>query len=109
MSRAFRSLLIGIGIGQAVFAAVFALQLPLAVGLWPFPDTTPMTYILVASFFAAAGVSTGWCAWKNEAGALVGIALDYLAIFAPLVIFAFQVSGSIGSNALTVFAIACAG
>jgi hypothetical protein len=59
-----------------------------------------MTYTLVTSFFAAAAASTGWCAWKNEAGALPGIALDYLTIFAPLAVFSLQ-TGTLP------FAIAC--
>src|SRR5678815_2232980 len=100
MNRSVRSGLFVICAFQLIFAVLYLIQSPFALGLWPFPATSTMTYILVASFFAAAAASTGWCAWKNEAGALAGIALDYITIFGPLAIFAIQ-TGTIP------FAMAC--
>ncbi|MEO8612281.1 MAG: hypothetical protein ABI690_30580 [Chloroflexota bacterium] len=100
MNRSVRSWMFIISAVQLIFAVLYLIQPPFAIQMWPFPAASFMTYILVASFFAAAGVSTGWCAWKNEAGALGGIGCDYITIFGPLAIFAIQ-TGTIP------FAIAC--
>jgi len=69
---------------QAVAAVLFFIRAPSVVGLWPIPGTTEMTFILMASFFAAAAASTAWAVLWGEPGSLVGIALDYLIIFVPL-------------------------
>jgi hypothetical protein len=108
MNRYFRYLLLVICAFQAFFAAAYLIQLPLAIQVWPFPDTTPMTYIFVSSIFAAAVASTLWCVLSKEYGALAGVALDYFTIFAPMSIFSFQVGASAGSNGLTLFGVTCA-
>lgn len=109
MNRYFRGLLFVVAAIQAFFGVAFFLQLPIALQLWPFPNTTPMTYIFIGSIFAAAAASTFWCLIAREDGALAGIALDYLMIFIPLSIFAFQVGPVSGNNAITLFGLACAG
>lgn len=57
MTRSIRVLLILIAAAQLFFAAAFFFQRPPAIGLWPLPGTTPLTFALIASFFAAAAVS----------------------------------------------------
>ena len=52
MSRGLRVGLILICVFQLLFAAAFFFQWPPAIGLWPIAGTTPLTYILLASFFA---------------------------------------------------------
>jgi hypothetical protein len=100
----YRPLLLAICAAQVIFAALYLIQPPFVLGLWPFPDTTPMTYILLASFFGAAGVSTGWAVLAKEEGALAGIGLDYVMIFAPLTVLSLQLAG--GLNTIP-FGIAC--
>ena len=54
MSRRLRILLSLISVAQLLFAAAFFVQWPPAISLWPLAGTTPLTYILLAAFFAAA-------------------------------------------------------
>lgn len=107
MSRRVRTLLLVVSLFQAVFAVLFFVQSPLAVSLWPIPDTTPLTLIFIASIFAAAAASTLFCVMLNVRGALAGIALDYIVIFAPLTVFMIQSAETVGSGALA-FAVALA-
>lgn len=108
MIKTMRYFLLFISLVQLFFAIAFFLQLPFAVNLWPFPGTTPLTYIFISSIFAAAAASTGWATVSENYGALAGIGLDYVAILVPLAIFAFQLGASSGSPQLTAFSIACA-
>jgi hypothetical protein len=94
MNRYFRFLLLIICLLQLFFAAAYIAQLPFATALWPLPNTTPMSFIFMASIFAAAAASTGWCVLAGEHAGLAGVAVDYVAIFGPLAVFGFQeVSG----------------
>ncbi len=106
MNSILRIVLFGVALGQAFFGIAFALQLPLATGLWPFDYTQDMAYIFVGSIFAAAAAATLWCLWTREYGALAGIGLDYVVIFAPLGIFSFQIAD--GSAKLLTFALLAA-
>jgi len=69
---------------QLLFAVAFFLQWPPAIRLWPFAGTTPLTYVLLASFFAAAAASTWWPIFSRNDGALAGVGLDYAVILAPM-------------------------
>jgi len=104
--RIRRSLLILIGVVQTVFAVALLLRLPFATRLWPFPGTTPLTLMLVASFFAAAAASTLWAVATENYAAFGGIALDYVAIFGPLAVFSWRLSALAGGASFTVFAVA---
>ncbi|OGO38326.1 MAG: hypothetical protein A2W35_21985 [Chloroflexi bacterium RBG_16_57_11] len=92
---------------QLLFAIAFFVQLPLVVNLWPFPGTTPLTFIFISSIFAAAAASTLWVTATENYGALAGIGLDYLTILAPVAIFSFRLGASTGSPALTSYGIVC--
>ena len=92
---------------QFFLAVAFFLQLPFAVNLWPFPGTTPLTFIFLASIFAAAAAATLWAAATKNYGALAGIGLDYLLILAPVAIFSFQLGASSGNSQLTTYGIVC--
>lgn len=87
MSKTMRSLLLAICAVQLFFAVAFFFQWPLAVNLWPFAGTTPLTFVLIASFFAAAAASTLWPIHTGNYGALAGVALDYLFIFTPMAVY----------------------
>ena len=52
MSRTLRIVLILISVAQLMFAVAFFIQWPPAINLWPLAGTTPLTYILLAAFFA---------------------------------------------------------
>ena len=84
MSKTMRYLLLLICAVQLLFAAAFFFQWPAVVAIWPFEGTTPLTYIFIASIFAAAGASTLWPILSGNDGALAGIGLDYLVILAPM-------------------------
>lgn len=105
--KTIRVLLIAIGLIQIFFAIAFFLQWPFATRLWPFPGTTPLTFIFVASIFAAAAASTLWATLSENYGALAGIGLDYLTILAPVAVFAYQVGTSSANPGLTTYALIC--
>jgi hypothetical protein len=71
----------------AVFAVLLIVRPPFLTEAWPFPETTELTYVLLASILAAAAASTAWAALYGERVSYVGIALDMLVIFVPLTIY----------------------
>ncbi|MBZ0290563.1 MAG: hypothetical protein K8I30_23265 [Anaerolineae bacterium] len=107
MNRYFRYLMFVFCAVQIAFTLAFVLQMPFATQLWPLPDTTPMSFIFIASIFAAAAASTLWCLAAREDGALAGVALDYVCIFVPVTILGFQLAGSTANRALIPFSIVC--
>jgi hypothetical protein len=92
---------------QFLLAIAFFAQWPFVVQLWPFPGTTPLTFIFIASIFAAAAASTLWATVTENYGALAGIGLDYLMILLPVSILSFQLGASTGNSQLTGYGIAC--
>jgi hypothetical protein len=102
-----RIFLLLISIVQVLAAVAFFVQLPMVVNLWPFPGTTPLTFIFIASIFAAAAASTLWAAGFEHYGALAGIGLDYLIILAPVAVLSFRLGASTGSPGLTSYGIFC--
>jgi hypothetical protein len=107
MTKIMRYILFLICVVQLFFAIAFFLQLPFATNLWPFPGTTPLTFIFIASIFASAGAATLWAAATENYGALTGIGLDYLAILAPLAILSFQLGASSNNPRMTTYGVAC--
>jgi hypothetical protein len=99
---------------QALIALGFIFQWAPVTDLWPLPYTNRTTYIFIGSISAAAAASTLWCLLNREDGALAGVFLDYVAIFIPVAIFTYQISGrspslrafSMASLALAVFGLA---
>ncbi len=89
MSRSLRVLLFAICAFQLFFAVAFFFRWPLAVSLWPFEGTTPLTFVLIASFFAAAAASTLWPIVTGHDGALAGVGLDYVVILGPMATYLF--------------------
>lgn len=106
MTKAARYGLFLVSAIQFFFAIAFFLRLPFVAGVWPFPGTTPLTYIFVSSIFAAAAASTLWAAASENYGALAGIGLDYLTILTPTAILSFQLSAGGGRPQLLAFGIA---
>lgn len=107
MPRYLRILLLAICAFQALFAIGFLFQVPAAIQLWPWSATSTLSYIFISSIFAAAAASTFWCVATKNYGALAGIALDYVVIFAPLALFAFLSSARRGQSSLVWFGAAC--
>lgn len=107
MNVAVRWLLIVIGVVQLGFALAFFVQWPPATALWPFPGTTPLTFIFLASIFAAAGASTLWAVASRQHGAFAGIAIDYIFILVPVTIYIGQLASTTGGAGLGLYAVAC--
>ena len=103
MNRYMRLLLITIGIVQVVLAAGFILQVRFVTQIWPLPYTNVTSYLFIGSIFAAAAASTLWCVFAREYRALVGIALDYIAILLPLTILLSQISTRAQHQLMTPF------
>ena len=92
---------------QFFLAIVCFVQLPLAATVWPFPGTTPLTFIFVSSILAAAAASTLWVAASENYGTLTGLGIDYLAVLIPLSILSLQHGASAGDPRLTTLGIMC--
>jgi len=107
MLRTFRLVLVVICAVQVVLAVAFAFRWPLATSWWPFPGTTPLTYLFISSIFAAAAASTLWATVSGHHGSLAGIGLDYLAILTPVSFLAFGLAASTGDPRFTSYGIAC--
>ncbi|MBW4438308.1 MAG: hypothetical protein KME04_14310 [Pleurocapsa minor GSE-CHR-MK-17-07R] len=106
MARLFKTALIIFSIIQLILAAGFAFQVAAVTAIWPLPDTTPLSFLFIGSIFAAAGAAQLYCLYIRENGALVGIALDYITIFVPLIVFMLQIAN--GSSAILAFAVSLA-
>jgi hypothetical protein len=108
MKSLVRYALFGVSVVQLIAALGFFFQWPLATALWPFAGTTPLTYIFVASIFAAAAASTSWAVVTKNYGALAGIALDYVFILVPVSIFMFLAGLRTGEGRLLAYGLVCA-
>ena len=107
LSKSWRVLLLLIAAIQLLFAAAFFVQWPPAISLWPLAGTTPLTYILLASFFAAAAASTLWPLVTGHDGALTGVGLDYVVILAPMSAFFFWLAAR-GQSGLALYGVVLA-
>jgi len=107
MTKVMRYFLFFVCIVQFFFTIAFFLQVPFVVNIWPFPGTTPLSFIFISSIFAAAAASTLWVAATENYGALAGIGLDYLIILAPVAILSFQLGASSGNSQMTTYGIVC--
>ena len=107
MIKIIRYALFFICVVQFFFAIAFFLQRPFVVNLWPFPGTTPLTFIFISSIFAAAAAATLWVVATEHYGALAGIGLDYVGILAPVSIFSFRLGASSGRSQLTTYGVIC--
>ena len=97
-----------VGAFDLVVAVAFFLRLPLAVNVWPFPGTTPLTFIFVSSIAAAVAAATLWVAASENYGALAGIGLDYITILTSVSVLSFQLTASGGSPRFVASGYACA-
>jgi hypothetical protein len=91
---------------QVFLAIAFFLQMPLVVNFWPFPGTTPLTFMFVSSIYAAAAASTFWAVATKNYAALGGIGLDYLVMLTPVSIILFGKAISSGSLQMAVYGVA---
>jgi hypothetical protein len=107
MSGTARNVLLAVGVVQLCLSAAFFLQLPFAVRLWPFPDTTPMSFIFISSIFAAAGAATLWASASENYGALAGIGLDYVTILAPAAVLSLRLGAGTDNPHMTAYGVAC--
>jgi hypothetical protein len=108
MDKFVRGLLIFISVTQLLFALAFFFQWPPVTAIWPFPGTTPLTYIFLSSIFAAAAAATLWATLSEQYAALAGIGLDYLMMLGPVAIFVWQLGVQTNSAGMRGYAIACA-
>jgi hypothetical protein len=92
------NVLIVVAAGQALFAALLIVRPQFVLDLWPLPGTTDLTFIFFAAMFNAAAASTAWAVLVGEEASYQGIALDYVAIFGPMVIFLLLVEPAGGGG-----------
>jgi len=108
MRTSVRYLILLIGGAQAIAAVALFVQLPIATQLWPFHGTTSVTFIFVASIFAAAAASQIWAAATENYGAMAGIGLDYLAIFSAVFVISLNIQGADATTRLLFAAVSIA-
>lgn len=77
------------GMALLVMTYAFFKQMTWATGLLPFEERR-LTNIFYASIWIAIAGPVLWIAWKNEAGALVGGALNLVLTSADLAVFMLQ-------------------
>ena len=107
MIRFVRYFLYFVSAVQFFFALAFFLQMPIAVNLWPYPGTTPLTFIFISSIFAAAAAATLWAVASGNLGALAGIGLDYLMILGPVSFLSFRIGANSNNPQMTTYGIIC--
>jgi hypothetical protein len=108
MDRRIRATLTVVAAIQAVLAVLFIIQSPLVTGpVWPFEGMTPLSWIFVGSIYLAAAAATAWCIYVDSGRALVGIALDYIAILVPFSVLTILAAVGGGGLDMTIFAVAC--
>ncbi|HNB55003.1 MAG TPA: hypothetical protein PK530_23840 [Anaerolineales bacterium] len=88
MSRFTRTLFIAGGLLFFLLTAGFAFRFPIAVAVWPWPDT-PLSFLFLASIAAAIGAPMVWIGAANEPGAIVGGALNLGLITVGTAIYMF--------------------
>lgn len=86
--RAVRRALLAVALVQAVVGILFALQVPWATALFPFPGRTPLSNAFVGSIFLAGAASTLWCLLTRADRGFAGVAIDYITIFVPVTVIA---------------------
>lgn len=106
MHTIIRRGLLAVSVIQVAFALAFAFGVAAVTDLWPLPDTTPTSMLFIGSIVAAAAASTLWCVATAEEGAVAGIALDYVLIFAPTAILVLSLAE--GRRPFIVFGVGCA-
>lgn len=87
MGGGFQRRMLAVAVVPAVLALLLVLHPAFLTDAWPFPGTTELTYIFLASILAAATASTAWAAVRGERISFIGIAADMLVIFLPLVAY----------------------
>jgi hypothetical protein len=108
MGGRVRGTLTVVAVIQAILAVLFIIQSPLVTGpVWPFEGMTPLSWIFVGSIYLAAAAATGWCIHIDSGRALVGIALDYIAILVPFSVLTTAAAVNGGGTDTALFAVAC--
>ncbi len=107
LTKVVRYFLFFVSIVQILFALAFFLQMPVVTNLWPFPGTTPLTFIFISSIFAAAAAATLWAVAAANDGSVAGIGLDYLIILMPISILSFKIGAGSDNPQMTIYGIAC--
>lgn len=107
MNMLVRNFMLVVAALQVVLAVVFFIQPAALTSTWPFPGTTPLTYIFLSSIFAAAAASTAWPALTRADGAFAGIALDYIIILVPLTILSINFGSLAGVGGAVTYGIIC--
>jgi hypothetical protein len=90
MRSAVRTLLLVLGVIEILFCIAYLLRLPAAMALWPFPEMSALSTLLLASFFATAAANTLWPLLIREDSAIVETGLVYATALTPLAIIGFM-------------------
>ena len=81
-------------IGGLVILALafgFIFRIPIATGIWPWPDGR-LSYLFIGSILAAVSVAALWVGWTGEFGALPAGSLNILVIAVTTSIYFFRLA-----------------
>src|SRR5207249_7175229 len=114
LQRSMRGAAILFGAVGLAVAAGFLAHAPWARGLWPWLDTgyygkPGLSYIFMASIFAAIGVPALWIGLSGELGAATGGAINLLVTASGLALFLLNSYRQSGERAALAAGIVCAG
>ena len=108
MHRPLRALLVVLGAAGLLAAVVFILQMPWIGSIWPWP-TSRLSNIFLSSILAAASAPVLWIGLSGELAAITGGALNFLATYGGMAIYAAGVYLSDTSRGpVLLFAVVCA-
>jgi hypothetical protein len=101
LNRYFPLFVLIAALAQMFFSVAVILRASFALDMWPMEGTTRLSFLFLASIFAAGATSQLWCLWRKEYGAFVGVALDYITIMAPAGVFLLSIGLSRNDGGLT--------
>src|SRR4051794_10724951 len=84
---------IAFGLFDLLFTIGYYFQLPWATDTWPWPDVTPLDFILISSFLGGATVVILWLGYTREWGAGTGATMNVGLMKAGAAVYLYQAWG----------------
>lgn len=97
--------MLALAVAPAIIAVLLVARPPIVLDLWPFPGTSNLAFVFLASILAAAAASTAWAALAGERVSYAGIGLDIMVIFWPMAIYLLTVPAARGGGLTILFAV----
>lgn len=106
MSRFFRIIFGVMCAAGLLLSLAFLIPLPIATSLWPWPATSPLSYLLLASLFATIATAHVWPLFLSDDSSIAGVGLVYAVALPPLALLG--ISQRAANPGAETFGIICA-